>query len=615
MFRVVAVCQGEVRRFPIPSRGEARIGAAPDNDMVLPFPGVSRHHARLEAGPAGVVLVDQESKNGLVVEGRRLEEVTLQPGDRVSLGRAVLSLEEVASTDISLALELEAGHLPRAGGAGEGGLARDETAPVSVLRLVRDLEALGPSLSQDRRSALLARVAAEVGAAALWVFAPVEGDVFLRDVVGTLPEAGEAERIAAALASHRGREPLALASESGSWTVVCPDVGDGGLAVVAAFPSSRETPDAWVTELLSYVREKVRLAEGALQAERTLGAPAKLVLPEGMVVGESPAMRGLLAHLSAAARSDLHVLLLGETGTGKELVAHALHESSRAASGPFVAISCAAIPEELLEAELFGVATRVAAGVDPRPGRFRQAAGGTIFLDEVGELADALQAKLLRVLQEREVLPLGGDGPLKIEARVVAASNRNVDELVRDGRFRADLYYRLSGLELHVPPLRDRLEDLPRLVLQFATRAAEKYGKEIAGVSRKALTLLMAYDWPGNVRELENAVERAVLLADPGGALESVHFGSVRWAVERGLRGEEPFERYATSVPPVAAAGARSESSPESFRPLQERLDAVEIRALREALTLARGDEAQAAELLGISRRSLRTKLQRLGLE
>ncbi len=597
----------------MPAKGEARLGAASDNDLVLPWPGVSRHHARLEATAEGVLLEDLGSKNGLWVGGRRLERVELKPGDRVGLGRAVLTLEEVSSTDVSLALELESG---RAGGSGApgAGFARSETAPVSVLRLVRDLETLGPSLSQERRSELLSRVVDEVGASALWVFAPVDGDLFLRDVVGTLPEADDAERVASTLGDRRDGEPLRLDLEAGRWTLICPSASDGGLAVVAAFPRRREPPDAWVTELVSYVGEKVRVAEGPESGRRPPRRHEELVLPEAMVVGESPAMRGLLEHLRAAARSDLHVLLLGETGVGKELVARALHESSRASDGPFVAISCAAIPEELLEAELFGVAVRIAAGVDPRPGRFRQAAGGTIFLDEVGELADALQAKLLRVLQEREVWPLGGDRPRKIEARVVAASNLALDELVRDGRFRSDLYYRLSGLELHVPPLRDRLEDLPRLVLHFASRAAEKYGKRIAGVSRRALTLLMAYEWPGNVRELENSVVRAVLLADPGGALESGHFGSVRWAVERGQQGEPPFARYATSVPPVGEAGARSESSPESFRPLQERLDAVEIRALREALTLAHGDEAQAAELLGVSTKSLLTKLRRHGL-
>jgi transcriptional regulator with PAS, ATPase and Fis domain len=347
------------------------------------------------------------------------------------------------------------------------------------------------------------------------------------------------------------------------------------------------------------------------------GSEEALEVPDAMIEGSSTAMRELMGQLRATVHSTLDVLLLGETGTGKELFARMVHASGPKREGPFVAINCAAIPSELLEAELFGVVGRVATGVDPRPGRFTQAGGGSIFLDEVGELPERLQAKLLRVLQEREVLPIGSSRPRKIDVRVISASNRDLARLVQERGFRADLYYRLRGLEFHIPPLRERREDLPELILTFASRASRKYRKRVQGVSRRALTQLMEYSWPGNVRELETEVERAVLLCPAGGTLESEHFGSIRWEEERqrsGSSGEIAVAAPASLGSSSEGTDAGAQAEPDR-RPLKERVDELERAAIAEALATTGGNKTRAAELLGITRNGLSLKMKRLGLE
>jgi transcriptional regulator with PAS, ATPase and Fis domain len=386
--------------------------------------------------------------------------------------------------------------------------------------------------------------------------------------------------------------PLPPDFDSGETLVVA---GTGGERLIALFGG---VPAPWQRDFFAYLGEKLLGAVSPPQPQDSPGLPEDLPLPPGMVVGTSIAMRDLLAQLRATARSDLSVLLTGETGTGKELFARLIHESGTHSGGPFVAVNCAAIPAELLEAELFGIASRVATGVDPRPGLFVQANGGTLFLDEIGDMPERLQTKLLRALQEREVLPLGGTAPRKIDARIVAASNRDLRRLVGEGTFRADLYYRLRGLELRLPPLRERSEDLPPLILAFAARAAAKYGKRVHGVSEKALSVLLAYDWPGNVRELESEIERAVLLCPDGGTLQREHLG----ALERATG--EP----AASPPPPPAGMDR----PELTGSLREQVEALEREAILRALAAAQGNKSKAAEQLGISRNGLGLKMDRL---
>ncbi len=228
-----------------------------------------------------------------------------------------------------------------------------------------------------------------------------------------------------------------------------------------------------------------------------------------MLVGESPVINELRSRITRIARTPFTVLVEGESGVGKELVAREIHDQSRRCQGPFVAVNCAALVETLVEAELFGIEERTATGVRGRRGKFEQAHHGTLFLDEVADLSPAAQAKLLRVLQDLSIERVGGSGSYQVDTRVIAATNRGLQGLVEDGRFRSDLYYRLSGVELHVPPLRVRRDDVPLLVEYFLGQHANGLS---LGVEASAVEALMTYDWPGNVRQLSRVIERAVAL-------------------------------------------------------------------------------------------------------
>jgi two-component system response regulator HydG len=313
------------------------------------------------------------------------------------------------------------------------------------------------------------------------------------------------------------------------------------------------------------------------------------------IVGTSLAWRRTMDVLLQASPSEATVLLLGESGTGKEVLARTLHEHSSRASKPFVAVNCAAIPETILEAELFGYEKGAFTGATARrEGRFESATGGTLFLDEIGEIPMHLQVKLLRVLQEGEIERLGAGGrPTRIDIRLVAATNKDLHKAVKEGRFREDLYYRLNVISLTIPPLRDRRDDIPLLAEHFIQVYREKNGKPIVGCSRRALELLVDYTWPGNVRELENAIERAVVLT------RSTSIG------EDDLPREVREASHAAALGPSGAAGARVLSFPIGT-PLEE----VERQAIHETLRHTKGDKRLAAQLLGIATRTIYRKLE-----
>lgn len=304
------------------------------------------------------------------------------------------------------------------------------------------------------------------------------------------------------------------------------------------------------------------------------------------IIGRSPGLHAALEMALQVADSTATVLIEGESGTGKELLARMLHEHGSRSAGPFVAVNCAAIPEHLLESDLYGHERGAFTGaVARRVGRFERASGGTLFLDEVGDMSLAMQAKILRALQEQEIERVGGEASIPVDVRLVAATNRDLAAEVAAGHLRDDLYYRLAVVVIHLPPLRERGEDVELLAEYYAEHFAGKYRRPVERMADDTLALLRAYPWPGNIRQLRNAVERAVLLTD-GPVLRPGHL-----------------------PPEITSATAPGHGTPADgeFLPLRE----MELRHIRRALALTDGNLCHAAEILGIHRNTLRQKLQR----
>ena len=316
------------------------------------------------------------------------------------------------------------------------------------------------------------------------------------------------------------------------------------------------------------------------------------------VVAKSPAMRKVLQMVSTAAPTRATVLLQGESGTGKELLARAIHDQSDRRDRAFVKLNCAAMPEGLVESALFGHEKGAFTGAIKRvEGAFERAHGGTLLLDEITEMRLDLQSKLLRVLQEQEFERVGGTTTIRVDVRIVATTNRRIEESVERGEFRRDLFYRLSVMPIHIPALRERPEDIPILAHHFAQGAAAELGREITGITPDALALLQRYGWPGNVRELQHAVERAVILTQ-GTVLLASSFDMIRAS----LSSPRP------SLPDVTAAAPRSS---DGFLVTSLDLGEVEATLIERALQVTGGNRTRAAELLGVSDRTLRNKLSR----
>ena len=328
-------------------------------------------------------------------------------------------------------------------------------------------------------------------------------------------------------------------------------------------------------------------------------------LPADMV-GNSRGFRAAVELLQQAAGSQITVLLLGETGVGKEMFARTLHGCSTRSKEPFVAVNCAALPEQLIESELFGVEKGAYTGaLTTRPGRFERADGGTLFLDEIGDLPLAAQAKLLRVLQEGEIERLGDDRARKVNVRLVAATNCDLKQLVREGKFRADLYYRLNAYQIDIPPLRERKEDVALLAKSFLIHYGAAHGKKLRGFSDKAKRALLAYRWPGNIRELQNAVERGVILAASGSRVEIEHLFS-------SCTIEQPQEFSLNTQGGLGLArGDSAERLCEAVFSGVMTLDQVEAMLLESAVNKARGNLSSAARMLGLTRPQLAYRLKR----
>ncbi len=374
------------------------------------------------------------------------------------------------------------------------------------------------------------------------------------------------------------------------------------IVVMTAFGSVETAVEAMKAGASDYVLKPFSLAEMRMvvhkeldnsrlrEENRSLREALGQKYSHPNIVAISPKMQEVLATVERVAPTNSTVLLGGESGVGKDLIARAIHEKSRRSAGPFVKINSTAIPENLLESELFGYEKGAFTGAaNSKPGKFELADKGTLFLDEIGDVPVVTQVKLLRVLQEREFERLGGTRTIKVDVRLLAATNRDLRAALEDGTFREDLYYRLNVVPIDIPPLREHKEDIPGLAHLFLARFSKESGRTIAGISPAAMQLLVGHYWPGNVRELQNVIERACALAS-GNQLE---VGDIQL--------DSPRHRNAGSA--------------DRFLPEGMTLDQWEDEMIREALKRAGGNKSQAARLLGLSRNALRYRLSKIGIE
>jgi two-component system response regulator HydG len=543
MLRLAVTIEGSTRYHGI-AEGVATLGSSHENDLVIRCSGVSRRHATVERRGRRIVLADAGSKNGLIVGGRKVTTITLESGTDVIIGRAVVRLNEVDTADAEIALLLDV--LASSRGSSLGSLTETASAATDatrrLLRWVRLAEA------GQRADELLEEARQIVGATTLMI---VRAESVIAEIAGPLPPRDALRDLA-----------------SPAWIVV-----DHVRAHFADATASR----SWRRDFLAFVATKIASLPSVPATTREPGA---LVFGEGVVRGRSSAMASLYAQIEQLLPTDLNVLLLGESGSGKEVIARLIHDSDPTRTGRFIAVNMTAVTASMLEAELFGVEEGVATEVKPREGAFRAAQRGTILLDEIGDMPVELQAKLLRVVDEHAVTPVGASIAKPIDVRVIAATNADLARV----RMRDDLRYRLSGIVVDIPPLRARREDIPQLAQSLATAAARRFHKPVQGFTADALRVLTDHTWPGNVRELRSVVERAVAACPRNGVIDA-------------------------SLLTVASGVSLPSQS------LDHRVATAEAAAIQDALHAAGGNRSQAARILGISRATLHKRLREYGIE
>lgn len=561
LLKILSADGASVRRIHL-APGKHVVGSQPGVEIHLEEPGVSRRHTRLDVlADGGVVITDLDSKNGTFVAGRRVREAAVCGFQMIAFGsaQAVLQPDDPARSQILF------------GGPGGAEGAREEGPGVTTLGL-HPLERLAGTLGEILPSLAAGLATPEEAAAELadhWLAVlPVGRVEFLKG-------AGEREAVVA-VASTENRVPRDVSA----------------LEV--------EGPDGWRVRLrhsgtvpLAPLEPLLRLTLALLAAGGPRGrrgeerprpaAPEEVPSPPGL----GPDLAKLYRRAGKVARGDVPVLILGESGAGKEVLARWVHARSRRARGPFLAVNCAALPRELLEAELFGIEKGVATGVEARAGILERANNGTVFLDEVGDMAPEIQAKVLRVLENTSLYRVGGKNPVQVDVRFLAATNRDLEVLVEEGGFRRDLFHRLAAFQVKIPPLRERREEIPSLAARFFHRELQKNGVASPGITRGALGALVHYPWPGNVRELQNEIAKAALLLEPGEPLDLQHLSE---------RIRHPGEK----------------ASP--LLTLEEAVQRAEREAFAVALAAAQGDAAQAMDLLGVSKTTYYRKLKELGL-
>ncbi len=528
-FRVVIVSEAGPSTHALPASGDVVLGRGDEATIKLDDVAASRRHAVLHVG-ATVRLEDLGSANGTLYRGRRLdsgEQVDLQVGDSVEIGTSLLVLQRDDLPEGSRPWNLE-----------------------THQRFLETIDACEPPFSILRMQVLAAPgVAQEVLSSTL---APDD-------------------------------------------TVASFGPGQFEVLALGRAPAQATALAATIQTRLTAAGAKVRLGlahapQDGTEAEALIAASARPSEPPapGFIVRDD-AMTSLYRMVDRVAPSLINVLLLGETGVGKEVLASEIHHRSKRATGPFVRLNCAALTESLLESELFGHEKGSFTGaIKQKLGLLESAKGGTVLLDEIGEVPGSIQAKLLRVLEERQVLRVGAIKPEPINVRFIFATNRDLEAEVARGAFRADLFYRVNGISLVIPPLRERVAEIEPLARQFIVKAAQRESRETPELTSEALMTLKHWPWPGNIRELRNVVERAVLLAGDSAITSDL------FALGKGSKSM-----------PTTAGGSSG---------LREEREAAEKRAVLEALDKAGGNQTKAAELLGISRRTLVNRLQDYGL-
>jgi len=558
------------------------IGRAADATVKLGDVSVSRRHCEVRIGDGGAEIVHAGGPNPTRVNGIPIERAPLAVGDEVELGATVMRIGDEADDGdvvpvqvLSTSLSLDTRELS----------ARPAGDPLATL--VR----LGDAL---HRAATPGALVGEVGRVMGEALRADRVSLVVRDAAGRLSTAGDGRPAVAPTAEVTAAiahgQAAVVADRDRQLLVVPLAPADGVFGVAGAMIAERalDGRPAWQRRDVELASAAARLAGaslGALSARersvRAVDALASRVSAVGAVLGRSPAMQELAKLVGRVAAVATTVLIEGESGSGKEWVAEAIHAASPRAAGPLVSVNCGALSESLIEGELFGHERGAFTGAtERRAGRFEQADGGSLFLDEIGELSEAAQAKLLRVLETRRFERVGGTRTIAVDVRVIAATNRDLAAMVKAGRFREDLYFRVAVIRAAVPPLRERPEDVLPLAEHFLARFAASCGRRVTGFTAEAVTALEQHWWPGNVRELRNTIERAAVLGD-GVVIDADDLGLV--------------------APAPAAAPIQS---------LQEQ----EKAALLRALDTTGGNKAAAAKLLGIDRTALYKKLRRFGL-
>lgn len=563
LLKVLSAEGTAVRRFHL-APGRHVVGSQPGVEIHLDEPGVSRRHARLDVlADGGVVITDLDSKNGTFVAGRRVREAAVCSFQMIAFGSAQAALQPADPARSQVLLG--------APGGAEG--PREQGPGVTTLGL-HPLERLAETLGEVLPSLAAGLATTEEAAAELagrWLAVlPVGRVEFLKT-------AGEREAVVAA-ASTENRVPR----DVDALEIPGPDGWRLRLRHPGTVPLAPLEPLLRLTlALLAAGGPRWRRGEERPRP----AAPEETPPPAGL----GPDLAKIYHRAGKVARGDVPVLILGESGAGKEVLARWVHARSRRARGPFLAVNCAALPRELLEAELFGIEKGVATGVEARAGILERASNGTVFLDEVGDMAPEIQAKVLRVLENTSLYRVGGKNPVQVDVRFLAATNRDLEVLVEEGGFRRDLFHRLAAFQVKIPPLRERREEIPSLAARFFYRELAKSGVTSPGITRGALGALVRYPWPGNVRELQNEIAKSALLLEPGEPLEIEHLSE---------RIRHPPEGAATS-PPLT---------------LEETVVRAEREAFAVALAAAQGDAARAMDLLGVSKTTYYRKLKELGL-